>query len=713
MRSLCLSAFAGALCLAGGLAWQASVMRADDQKPDDANGVEVLARGPVHEAYAEPTDVRPEPMPVIAKQPPDPIQELAPDQKPEGDNIVWIPGYFTWDDEASDFTWVSGFWRNPPPGREWTPGHWQEVDGGWQWAPGFWASQEIQTVEYLPPPPPSIDNGPSVPAPDETSAYVPGCWVYRERYFWRPGYWVESQPDWCWIPDRYSWSPTGYLFVAGYWDYPLENRGMLFAPVRFDRRALARQDWTYVPEYVVEPDFLMGALFVRPSYGHYYFGDYFDNRYQREGFTSWVDYRVGRRGYDPNYAFYRHRYREDEHWESNLRDLYAQRRAGDVPRPPRTWTQQGEAVNKFTTNRTENAPVAKDARVTNLQSVTALTPLRKAQGISFTGMAANTGAPTSGGKVPPAARAFKLEAVTKERQAEANDRVKQLREFTLTQEREQAKLLSEGSIPVKPTDPPKTAKVQLPKTPLRLQDPTREHKNPAPAPPPPPPPAPKHEERPITPHDPPKPSLPPKTAPAPGPKEPPAPPKEPLNPPKEPTPREPTPKTPPTPPKEPTPKEPPPRTPPPPMKEPPTPPKEPPPRTPPAPPKEPPAPPKEPPAPPKEPPPLPKEPPHREPPAPPPPKEPSPPPPPPHREPPAPPPPPPPPKLPPAPPPPKDPPPAPKEPSPPPPPPPHREPPAPPPPKDPPAPPAPPKIPATPPAPPAPPHKDKDKPPAN
>src|SRR5207302_37075 len=111
--------------------------------------------------------------------------------------------YWSWDDETAGFIWVSGFWRTPPPGRVWTPGHWQEVEGGWQWAPGFWAAQDIQQVEYLPPPPPSIDSGASTPAPDEASIYVPACCSPR----------CASTP-WCW-PNRTgstrrntSWSRT-------------------------------------------------------------------------------------------------------------------------------------------------------------------------------------------------------------------------------------------------------------------------------------------------------------------------------------------------------------------------------------------------------------------------------------------------------------------------------------------------------------------------
>src|SRR5258708_5730929 len=108
-----------------------------DQPPPE--GVEVQARGPVHEAFAQPVNRQPEPGPVVPKQPPEPIEEVPPDEKPEGDNVQWIPGYWAWDDEQTNFLWVSGFWRVPPPGRTWVSGHWQEVDTGWQWTNGFWA----------------------------------------------------------------------------------------------------------------------------------------------------------------------------------------------------------------------------------------------------------------------------------------------------------------------------------------------------------------------------------------------------------------------------------------------------------------------------------------------------------------------------------------------------------------------------------------------
>ena len=105
-------------------------------------GVEPLDKGPVHEAFAQPVNKNPQPGSIIHKQPPKPVDEVPPEQKPEGDNVQWIKGYWAWDAERNDFIWVSGFWRVPPPDRRWVAGSWGQVDGGWQWSPGYWASNQ-------------------------------------------------------------------------------------------------------------------------------------------------------------------------------------------------------------------------------------------------------------------------------------------------------------------------------------------------------------------------------------------------------------------------------------------------------------------------------------------------------------------------------------------------------------------------------------------
>ena len=114
-----------ALLAIGTTAWSQQV--AQQQPAAGQNGVEVLTRGPVHEAFAETITFDPEPGIVVPKAPPDPIEEMAPDQRPEGANVTWIPGYWGWDDERNDFLWVSGIWRALPPGRQWVPGYWGTV----------------------------------------------------------------------------------------------------------------------------------------------------------------------------------------------------------------------------------------------------------------------------------------------------------------------------------------------------------------------------------------------------------------------------------------------------------------------------------------------------------------------------------------------------------------------------------------------------------
>src|SRR5262245_26496502 len=72
-----------------------------DDPPPVPKGVEVLARGPVHEAFAtfaaEPVAAKP-----VPKKPPQALDEMPPDEKPDGD-VLWIPGYWHYDDERKDF----------------------------------------------------------------------------------------------------------------------------------------------------------------------------------------------------------------------------------------------------------------------------------------------------------------------------------------------------------------------------------------------------------------------------------------------------------------------------------------------------------------------------------------------------------------------------------------------------------------------------------
>lgn len=359
-----------AITFLAGLAMAAWAMTGNAHAaPTPGTGIEILTRGPVHEAFAR----SPEPITqggnVVKPLPPDPIPELPPDQKPNRKNVQWIPGYWHWDEEQSTFLWVSGIWRVPPPGHVWIPGSWHTVHGGHQWVAGFWqstatptASQSAPTssaeMRYLPPPPSNepqeaaakIATPSDSPSSDATFC-VPGHWVWRERYVWQPGFWTDHRPGWVWVPAQYSWTPAGYLFVNGYWDYPLAERGMLFAPVRLAPAVAARTDFVFTPSHTVSQNGLIAALFIRRGCGNYFFGDYFDTHYTAAGYRDFGgtnsdsgfatvnrSLRIAR--VDPLWFAVRFQHRADATWSQDLMELYQARLRGELPRPPRSFAQQ-------------------------------------------------------------------------------------------------------------------------------------------------------------------------------------------------------------------------------------------------------------------------------------------------------------------------------------------------------------------------------------
>jgi hypothetical protein len=308
---------------------------------DNQDGVQVLTRGPIHEAFAETVVFDPEQGIVVPKSPPAMIDELPPDQKPDGANVAWIPGYWGWDDERSDFLWVSGIWRALPPGRQWVPGYWGKSGKGFQWTSGYWADSSASEVEYLPEPPETVESGPNIAAPSTDSTWLPGSWIWQQnRYAWRPGFWAGVQPNWVWVPDHYVWAPRGYVFVNGYWDYSIGRRGMLFAPAYFDPGVYGRPGFSYSPGTVIDLSVFANHLFLRPRYQHYYFGDYYAANYQNAGFLPSFSFQSSRYGYDPIYAHQRWQFRQDPQWEQRVEATFRNRRDHEEARPPRTLAAQ-------------------------------------------------------------------------------------------------------------------------------------------------------------------------------------------------------------------------------------------------------------------------------------------------------------------------------------------------------------------------------------
>ncbi len=318
-----------------------------DQERVDQEGMETLTRGPIHEAFANPAEQDPKPSPIVPEKPPADVPEQPPAYQPEGD-FIWIPGYFEWEenDEGKRFIWVTGVWRQPPPGKRWMPGYWHEVDGGWQRVRGFWVDDAVEQVSYQTTPPPnSLEVGPSSPQPADNYFWIPGNWNYvNSNYAWQAGYWAPYQPNWVWVSARWLWTPAGYVFAPGYWDYRLANRGQIFAPVYFTGAIYTRPGWFYRPTVVIPTGNLFINLWLRPGFGSYYFGNYYGPQYVGLGFVPWANLAVYHRQryfYDPFYSYAAVHYRRQgidylgrvQGWHQ-----YYAEHPGD--RPPPTWRQQ-------------------------------------------------------------------------------------------------------------------------------------------------------------------------------------------------------------------------------------------------------------------------------------------------------------------------------------------------------------------------------------
>jgi hypothetical protein len=313
-------------------------------------GVTLVDKGPIHEAFAQPgAETRGKDM-TAPKAPPEPINEVPPDIKPEGTNVKWIPGYWQWDANKNDFIWVSGFYRNVPPNREWQAGKWIEKDGKNIYVPGYWRPTKTVPSTPLvdvPEPPKSIENGPSTPSDNPDAMWVPGGWEYRNSQFvWRAGYWAAPYLQMMWQPSQYVYNGSEYNYVPGYWDYPLEQRGLLTAPVYIDPQFAINPNWSYTPQYGIGigdtngwgNGGLFGSMYLGPNYNNYYYGNgnggggyidpyglggfgfgsgYGDPLFGYGGYYPWSF--VGAGFYNPLWQHYNWLNRGDRGWGANAR----------------------------------------------------------------------------------------------------------------------------------------------------------------------------------------------------------------------------------------------------------------------------------------------------------------------------------------------------------------------------------------------------------
>lgn len=255
-----------------------------------SEGYDILLRGPIHEAFAVAGGNAVEALsPAAATPPPTQVNERPPTLDEGTDEHQWIPGYWSWNNDLSNYVWVSGLWRRSPPGRTWIPGQWTEDKDGYRRSSGYWAEQSTAHVAGLPNPPASIDNGPNAPARRSDSFWHPGEWKYDgSSYNWTAGFWSRQYDNWIWQPSCYVQTPSGFAYVNGYWDFEPSVRGRLYVPVMFANSAISQPMLRFSPVYpLANPATLMTHLFVRSGYRTCYYGNYYLPQYRSSGYAPW------------------------------------------------------------------------------------------------------------------------------------------------------------------------------------------------------------------------------------------------------------------------------------------------------------------------------------------------------------------------------------------------------------------------------------------
>ena len=267
------------------------------------NGVKVMMRGPVHQAFAQPYSAN-ESMLRVDRVIPPPLRERPAAVRPIDDERTaqWVPGYWALEPSSESLVWVSGIWRFAPPEMKWVPGYWDSRESTSSWIPGFWVDDRLDDLAFVSKPPAPKVTTPLDPAPSAKHFWVEGYWLYqRGEYQWQPGVWAESQPGWVWEPARYVQTPSGWVFVDGYWDYEPAQRGLMFAPLDFSEEVLritadatrpAVLERTFSPQVAVQSMESLQHWFTQPTYSHYYYGNYYDPRYAQQGIIPWAAYQT-------------------------------------------------------------------------------------------------------------------------------------------------------------------------------------------------------------------------------------------------------------------------------------------------------------------------------------------------------------------------------------------------------------------------------------
>ena len=157
------------------------------------------------------------------------------------------------------------------------------------------------------------------------------------------------------MPAHYVWTPSGYLFVPGYWDLPVANRGLMFAPVYYPQPVYAQPNFVFTPSISIVGSAVTANLFVQASTNQYLFGNFYAQNFVSVGITPWFSFSfaTGRPAYyDPLFSYYAViNVRQNPGWVAQVREQYVLRRDRVELRPPNTYIEQTRIIERNVRSR--------------------------------------------------------------------------------------------------------------------------------------------------------------------------------------------------------------------------------------------------------------------------------------------------------------------------------------------------------------------------
>jgi hypothetical protein len=226
------------------------------------------------------------------------------------------------------------------------------------------------------------------------------------------------------MPAHYVWTPSGYLFVPGYWDLPVANRGLMFAPIYYPQPVYAQPNFVFTPSISIVGSAVTANLFVQASTNQYLFGNFYAQNFVSVGITPWFSFSFASGPpvyYDPLFSYYAViNGRQNPRWVATVREQYALRRERVELRPPNTYVEQTRIIER-------NVNITRNVTVVDHREMAM--PLHK--------LAAD---PVAGRGM----RLVKVEAAERQQLREQAAQLHQFREQRFQQERQGARQLAAG-----------------------------------------------------------------------------------------------------------------------------------------------------------------------------------------------------------------------------------------------------------------------------